>query len=370
MSSTVNTATINALVLVNVTSAASAGIKANKLRKVVCKSIPSCSCDEFKDTLEVMVEAGKVVRGEDGVLRLPEGSVGVGAVKGSEGTGGEEAEHVKLTMAPPKSSDSSTKGKRRDDHDNHKKKKPVPAQPSRENLTESTTTTVPLDVYKHMKKDGKRKWRNIEVNSKCILDIEDVEEDSTVTTVSVVVRGEEEKRLKSALVFLNGLKKAYEKNPGHFGGREAGGGTLQEQKEREERMEEKRKGAGGENKGTKRKLFIGGLDREVDTKEMRAYFESYGPVADCIVKTNIKSGESKGFGFCRFEEDEGFNAALKNKAHKMRGKVVVVKIADADASKDGGGSGGSGRGGEVGNNKKKKYKGTDEPKKTRKRKFY
>ena len=321
MSSNINTATIKALVLVNITKSQS--IKVNKLRKLICNAIPSCSWDEFGETLESMKFANTVVQADDGALTIP-------GITTTPQTAVQQKVEEEIVIAPlPKSSSK-------------KVLKPTiqqpPPSPFPEGaITVTTSSEVHLDIVKHLRKESKKKWYNIEVNTKCTLEVQTKSKD----LCTVIVRGETEKRLMSAMVFINALKKAYIKNPSHFGANETGGGTLEEQKLRQAKLSEKKKSIAAERIATKNvnKLFVGGLEKSVTTEELRSHFSAYGEVADAIVKTDMVNGRSKGFGFVRFASEEGFEKVINNaKTHKMNGKAVVLKIAN-DPGPPGTGSG-------------------------------
>jgi RNA recognition motif-containing protein len=49
-------------------------------------------------------------------------------------------------------------------------------------------------------------------------------------------------------------------------------------------------------------IFCSNLDRSLGEKELKDFFSSFGPVESVQLKTDVESGASKGFAFCRFEE--------------------------------------------------------------------
>jgi hypothetical protein len=83
---------------------------------------------------------------------------------------------------------------------------------------------------------------------------------------------------------------------------------------------------------TSNKIFVGGLPQDVGTEELKAYFSSYGAVADAVVMVDRRTSRSRGFGFVRFAGgSQGANASeavlTDFQAHRLAGKWVEVKRA-------------------------------------------
>lgn len=49
-------------------------------------------------------------------------------------------------------------------------------------------------------------------------------------------------------------------------------------------------------------LFVSNLDKSLGERELKEVFQSFGPVESVQLKTDVVTGESKGFAFCRFEQ--------------------------------------------------------------------
>lgn len=80
------------------------------------------------------------------------------------------------------------------------------------------------------------------------------------------------------------------------------------------------------------KLFVGGLPQSTTAEELRAYFETLGPISDAVVMIDPTTGRSRGFGFVCFRPgQEGATAVSEALArydsHRLRGKWVEVKSA-------------------------------------------
>uniref|UniRef100_A0A8C6KQJ4 RRM domain-containing protein n=1 Tax=Nothobranchius furzeri TaxID=105023 RepID=A0A8C6KQJ4_NOTFU len=63
------------------------------------------------------------------------------------------------------------------------------------------------------------------------------------------------------------------------------------------------------------KLFVGGLNVETTDEGLRAYFEQYGVLTDCVVVMNQQLGRSRCFGFITYSTPEETDAAMAAKPH-------------------------------------------------------
>ena len=89
------------------------------------------------------------------------------------------------------------------------------------------------------------------------------------------------------------------------------------------------------------KIFVGGLSWETSDNDLRQYFESYGTVEDCTVKTDPETGKSRGFGFITFSDSSSIDAVLKEpQGHHLHGRKIDPKPAKAREGGPGGGGGG------------------------------
>ena len=74
---------------------------------------------------------------------------------------------------------------------------------------------------------------------------------------------------------------------------------------------------------SRRKLFVGGLRPQTDTKILRKYFASFGGIVDCGVVSDY-NGVSKRFGFCEFVDEASFSKVL-NINHYIQGHAVAIR---------------------------------------------
>ncbi|XP_059202658.1 heterogeneous nuclear ribonucleoprotein A0-like [Centropristis striata] len=82
------------------------------------------------------------------------------------------------------------------------------------------------------------------------------------------------------------------------------------------------------------KLFVGGLNVETTSDGVRAYFEQFGVLTDCVVVMNQHLGRSRCFGFITYSSTEEADAAMAAKPHVVDGNNVELKraIAREDAN--------------------------------------
>uniref|UniRef100_A0A8C6WMQ1 Heterogeneous nuclear ribonucleoprotein A3 n=1 Tax=Neogobius melanostomus TaxID=47308 RepID=A0A8C6WMQ1_9GOBI len=76
-----------------------------------------------------------------------------------------------------------------------------------------------------------------------------------------------------------------------------------------------------------RKLFIGGLSFETTEDSLRAHFEKWGTLTDCVVMRDSDSRRSRGFGFVTYSSVGEVDEAMRNRPHKLDGRAVECKRA-------------------------------------------
>ncbi|XP_064155624.1 heterogeneous nuclear ribonucleoprotein A1-like isoform X5 [Anguilla rostrata] len=76
-----------------------------------------------------------------------------------------------------------------------------------------------------------------------------------------------------------------------------------------------------------RKLFIGGLSFETTDESLRAHFEQWGSLTDCVVMRDPNTKRSRGFGFVTYFSVTEVDAAMEARPHKVDGRVVEPKRA-------------------------------------------
>uniref|UniRef100_A0A667ZTM9 Heterogeneous nuclear ribonucleoprotein A3 n=1 Tax=Myripristis murdjan TaxID=586833 RepID=A0A667ZTM9_9TELE len=86
-----------------------------------------------------------------------------------------------------------------------------------------------------------------------------------------------------------------------------------------------------------RKLFIGGLSFETTEESLRAHFEQWGTLTDCVVMRDPNNKRSRGFGFVTYSSVREVDDAMKARPHKVDGRVVEPKraVSREDSSRPG-----------------------------------
>ncbi|CAN0534095.1 unnamed protein product, partial [Ectocarpus sp. 8 AP-2014] len=75
------------------------------------------------------------------------------------------------------------------------------------------------------------------------------------------------------------------------------------------------------------KIFVGGLDQEVNDADFRGYFAKFGKVEDAVVMYDKKTGRSRGFGFITYDSPDIVRKVMSGGTHELKGKSVEVKTA-------------------------------------------
>ncbi|XP_014675580.1 PREDICTED: heterogeneous nuclear ribonucleoprotein A2 homolog 1-like [Priapulus caudatus] len=76
-----------------------------------------------------------------------------------------------------------------------------------------------------------------------------------------------------------------------------------------------------------RKLFIGGISYETTEESMKAHFEQWGEIVDCVVMRDAATKRSRGFGFITYKQASQLDEAQQNRPHIIDGKEVEPKRA-------------------------------------------
>jgi len=76
-----------------------------------------------------------------------------------------------------------------------------------------------------------------------------------------------------------------------------------------------------------RKLFIGGLNYKTTEEALKAHFEQWGEIVDCVVMKDPNTRRSRGFGFITYKNSHMVDDAQAARPHKIDGREVEPKRA-------------------------------------------
>lgn len=76
-----------------------------------------------------------------------------------------------------------------------------------------------------------------------------------------------------------------------------------------------------------RKLFVGGIKPDTSDDQFRNYFTKFGEIEDYVHIRNKQTGQSKGFGFVTYNDQDSVEKCLAAKPHTINQKDVDVKRA-------------------------------------------
>ena len=79
----------------------------------------------------------------------------------------------------------------------------------------------------------------------------------------------------------------------------------------------------------RRKIFVGGLPKNLPDKELVNYFSKFGPVQKGYVVRDSITGNTRGFGFVIFEREEFMKLVQSITNHTIMGQNVQVKAANS-----------------------------------------
>ena len=60
-----------------------------------------------------------------------------------------------------------------------------------------------------------------------------------------------------------------------------------------------------------RKIFVGGLPRELEDDEFREYFANFGVITDAIIIKDAQTQRPRGFGFITFRDAKAVHKVMR-----------------------------------------------------------
>jgi len=95
-----------------------------------------------------------------------------------------------------------------------------------------------------------------------------------------------------------------------------------------------------------KKLYVGNLSFDVNSKDLEELFAQAGICESAAVITDRATGQSRGFGFVEMGSNaDAQNAIQQFDGHDLKGRPIKVNEAREREGGGGGGGGGRGRGG-------------------------
>ena len=195
-------------------------IRPNKLRKMICKQIPTATWTQFAECLETVLKDG------ENSFQMDEKNENIVAI-GTTGSG----------------SSSAAAAAHESTQQQHLSQK--------EKVIATKNVQVPRAIALHLNRKGGQKKRNLETNSKTKLTIHGIGRASEglpldelvtvqITRYSLLDSGSTDdeselakKHIKTAKLLLEKMAHSYKKHPDHFGPKKAGG-TLEEQEQQKQ----------------------------------------------------------------------------------------------------------------------------------------
>jgi RNA recognition motif-containing protein len=75
------------------------------------------------------------------------------------------------------------------------------------------------------------------------------------------------------------------------------------------------------------KIFVGGLDLNTKEEDLANYFSMFGKVIEKLIKMDVKTKRSRGFGFVGFKHPESVDKVLQYQDHFIHGRKIDCKRA-------------------------------------------
>lgn len=73
------------------------------------------------------------------------------------------------------------------------------------------------------------------------------------------------------------------------------------------------------------RLFVSSLPWTTNSQKLKTYFSRFGQVNSASVVFDKKTGLSRGYGFVNFNNQIGYDAALKTQKHVIEGNTVNIE---------------------------------------------
>ncbi|MBE7173616.1 MAG: RNA-binding protein [Williamsia sp.] len=75
-------------------------------------------------------------------------------------------------------------------------------------------------------------------------------------------------------------------------------------------------------------IYVSNLSFQIESEDLRSYFEEYGEVTSAKVITDRQTGRSRGFGFVEMADDDAANKAIEALNGAVAdGRAINVAVA-------------------------------------------
>jgi RNA recognition motif-containing protein len=82
-----------------------------------------------------------------------------------------------------------------------------------------------------------------------------------------------------------------------------------------------------ESRFASKKIFVGGMKREITQDQLQEYFSQYGTLTECLLVKDKATGLSRGFAFLTFEDTDTVDKVILHRPHTIGTSRADVKKA-------------------------------------------
>lgn len=83
----------------------------------------------------------------------------------------------------------------------------------------------------------------------------------------------------------------------------------------------------------KRTIFVQQISQRAETRHLRSFFETVGPVVEAQIVKDRVTGRSKGVGYVEFKEEESVPKALELTGQKLKGVPIIAQLTEAEKNR-------------------------------------
>lgn len=114
--------------------------------------------------------------------------------------------------------------------------------------------------------------------------------------------------------------------------RRRGGGPAGEER-RASRREKTPEPEVTEDDRDKRTIFVQQISQRAETRHLRSFFETIGPVVEAQIVKDRVTGRSKGVGYVEFKDEESVPKALELTGQKLKGVPIIAQLTEAEKNR-------------------------------------